>query len=142
MTISRLMHNILNPYYTILRTIRPWTPSAMHTVCTPYVCVYAQIHFWPKYGVVGCFSPLPVAPPLFDPPVSFFGQSVGCAEIARWRLLRTHAGEENKSPPAISMRRNLSYRGGLREEQGQQGWWVLSRCSYSVTPYSLLTGMS
>lgn len=145
------------PKATILYYYTHYTPMDnakrhAYCICTPYVCLYAQIHFWPKYGVVGCLSPLPVAPPpVFDPPVSFFGQSVGCAEIARWDgaySVRTQ-GEENKPPLAISMRRNLSYRGGLKEEQGQlqqthsqQGWWLLSRCSYSVTPYSLLTGMS
>lgn len=72
--------------------------------------------------VVGCLSLLPVAPlPVSDPPVSFFGQSVGCAEIARWCLLysvRTQ-GEENRPPWRFQCAEIYPIVGGLREEQGQ-----------------------
>lgn len=88
-----------------------------------------------------------VAPPVHDPPVSFLW-SISGLRRNRQMVPTPYARRGRRGNTlAISMRRNLSYRGGAQEEQGQlrqarTAGSLLDRCSYSVTPYSLLTSMS
>lgn len=77
-----------------------------------------------------------------DPPVSFLWSISGL--LRKRQMVPTPYARRGRRgiTLAISMRRNLSYRGGAQEEQGQlrqaHSRVVLDRCSYSVTPYSLL----